>query len=71
MLENVHRPVQPIENRGSIVLFFLKCLRAALLLTTAVLLLPFMILVMFLILCAAYADDAIDGKIEEKSEEDC
>jgi len=71
MIDNVHRPVVPIENRGSIVLFFLRCLRACLLLTTSVILLPFLMLVMFLILCAAYADDAIDGKIEEKSEEGC
>ena len=69
MLENIHRPVQPIEKRPSLSLFFLRCVRAALLLTTTVILLPFLLLAMFLILCAAYADDAIEGKIEQKDEE--
>jgi hypothetical protein len=66
MIDNIHRPTLPIENRPSIALFLLKSLRAALLLITTLLLMPFLALALFLVVCCAYADEAIDGKIEDK-----
>tara|TARA_R100000951_G_C2627255_1_gene176418 strand:- start:50 stop:262 length:213 start_codon:yes stop_codon:yes gene_type:complete len=69
MIDNIHRPSPPIGNRPSIALFFLKSLRAALLLITTLILLPFLALVLFLVVCCAYADDAIDGKMENSQDE--
>jgi hypothetical protein len=50
-----------IEKRNSFVLFFFRSLRALLLLGTTVLLLPFAALAIFLIVLAAYADEALEN----------